>query len=110
MLKFMYETAMTGYEKLLETSRSYQSDVGDMNGMMNEFAASSETLRHNVDSIKESVGAVNIAIEESTKGITSVSEATVNITTSVDDIGAEANANLNVANGIDTEVNRFKLN
>ena len=110
MLKFMDETAMTGYEKLLETSRSYQSDVGDMNGMMNEFAASSEALRHNVDSIKESVGAVNIAIEESTKGITSVSEATVNITTSVDDIGAEANANLNVANGLDTEVNRFKLN
>ena len=110
MLKFMDETAMTGYEKLLETSRSYQSDVGDMNGMMNEFAASSEALRHNVDSIKESVGAVNIAIEESAKGITSVSEATVNITSSVDDIGAEANANLDVANGLDTEVNRFKLN
>ncbi|MBO5098475.1 MAG: methyl-accepting chemotaxis protein [Agathobacter sp.] len=110
MLKFMDETAMTGYEKLLETSRNYQSDVGDMNGMMNEFANSSDALKTNVDSIKESVAAVNIAIEESAKGITSVSEATVNITTSVDDIGMEANSNLDIANGLDSEVNRFKLN
>ena len=110
MLKFMDETAMTGYEKLLETSRNYQSDVGDMNGMMNEFANSSDALKNNVDSIKESVAAVNIAIEESAKGITSVSEATVNITTSVDDIGMEANSNLDIVNGLDSEVNRFKLN
>jgi methyl-accepting chemotaxis protein len=110
MLKFMDETAMTGYEKLLETSRNYQSDVGDMNNMMVEFAQSSESLKVNVDSIKESVASVNIAIEESAKGITSVSEATVNITTSVDDIGMEANSNLDIANGLDSEVNRFKLN
>lgn len=110
MVKFMDETAMTGYEKLLETSQNYQSDVGNMNEMMNDFATSSVTLKSNVDSIKESVASVNIAIEESAKGITSVSEATVNITTSVDDIGAEANSNLDIANGLDSEVNRFKLN
>lgn len=110
MLKFMDETAMTGYEKLLETSRNYQSDVGEMNSMMAEFAHSSESLKNNVDSIKESVASVNIAIEESAKGITNVSEATVNITTSVDDIGMEANSNLDIANGLDSEVNRFKLN
>lgn len=109
MLAFMDETAMTGYEKLLETSRNYQTDVGNMNEMMNEFASSSENLKVNVDSIKESVSAVNIAIEESAKGITSVSEATVQITTSVDDIGMEANANLDIATGLDSEVNRFKL-
>ncbi len=110
MIAFMDETAMTGYEKLLQTSKDYQSDVGDMNQMMTEFAASSESLKNNVEAIKESVNAVNIAIEESAKGITNVSEATVNITTSVDDIGMEANSNLDIANGLDSEVNRFKLN
>ncbi len=110
MVLFMDETAMTGYEKLLETSKDYQNDVGDMNQMMTDFAESSESLRSHVEVIKESVNAVNIAIEESAKGITSVSEATVNITTSVDDIEAEANTNLDIANGLDSEVNRFKLN
>ena len=110
MIRFMDETAMTGYEKLLVTSKDYQNDVGNMNEMMTEFAVSSETLKTNVDAIRDSVNAVNIAIEENTKGINNISEATVNITTSVDDIGTEANANLDIANGLDTEVNRFKLN
>lgn len=110
MIQFMDETAMTGYEKLLETSKDYQNDVGEMNEMMTEFAASSEGLKGNIESIKDAVGAVNIAIEENTRGINNVSEATVNITSSVDDIGMEANSNMDIANGLDTEVNRFKLN
>ena len=110
MIQFMDETAMTGYEKLLVTSKDYQNDVGNMNQMMTEFASSSESLKVNVDAIRDSVNSVNIAIEENTKGINNISEATVNITTSVDDIGAEANSNLDIANGLDTEVNRFKLN
>ena len=110
MLVFMDETAMGGYEKLLLTSKDYQSDVGDMNQMMAEFAASSESLKANIETIRESVNAVNIAIEENARGISSVSEATVNITSSVADIGMEANSNLDIANGLDTEVNRFKLN
>ena len=110
MIQFMDETAMAGYEKLLETCNDYQNDVGSMNEMMTEFATSSENLKVNVDAIRDSVNSVNIAIEESAKGISNVSEATVNITTSVDDIGAEANSNLDIANGLDTEVNRFKLN
>lgn len=109
MIRFMDETAMTGYEKLLETSKNYQSDVGNMNQMMTDFAASSDTLKNNVEMIRESVNAVNITIEESAKGINSVSEATIQITTSVDDIGCEANSNLDIANGLDSEVNRFKL-
>ena len=80
-----------------------------MNQMMTEFAISSEGLKTNVDAIRESVNAVNIAIEENTKGINNISQATINITTRVDDIGAEANSNLDIANGLDTEVNRFKL-
>ena len=110
MIQFMDETAMTGYEKLLVTSKDYQNDVGNMNQMMTEFASSSENLKNNVEAIRDSVNSVNIAIEENTKGINNISEATVNITTSVDDIGTEANSNLDIASGLDTEVNRFKLN
>ncbi len=109
MIQFMEETAMSGYEKLLETSQSYQTDVGEMNQIMMEFAISSEALKQNVEIIRESVSAVNIAVEENTNGITNVSEATINITSRVDDIGIEANTNLDIANGLDTEVNRFKL-
>ncbi len=110
MVVFMEETAMAGYEKLLDTSNDYQNDVGNMNDMMKEFASSSENVKRNMDAIKDSIEAINIAIEENAKGISNISELTVNITTSVDDIGMEANSNLDIANGLDSEVNRFKLN
>ena len=110
MLKFMNETAMMGYEKLLETSGSYQSDVGDMNGMMEKFASESEQIKRSIDQIREAVSAVNVAVEESAKGIENVSEMSVDITTSVADIGNEANSNSDIANQLNAEVNKFKLN
>jgi len=109
MLTFMEETAMTGYEKLLETSEEYRKNVGDMNGMMREFATGSQQLRENVDNIKDAIEAVNIAVEESTKGIGNVAETAVNLTSAVADIGTEADTNMDVAQQLNAEVNKFKI-
>lgn len=109
MLIFMNETAMAGYEKLLETSGSYQSDVNSLNQMMQEFSSESGLLKANMDSIRAAVEAVNIAVEESAKGVTNVTKMSVNLTASVGDIGNEANTNIDIANCLDTEVNKFKL-
>jgi len=109
MLDFMDKTAMAGYEKLLETSDSYQSDVGDMSGMMQQFAGESEQIKYSIDQIKEAISAVNVAVEESAKGVTNVTTMSVDLTTSVGDIGAEANGNMDIAKLLNTEVGKFKL-
>jgi len=109
MLTFMEETAMAGYEKLLETSEEYRKNVGDMNGMMRDFADGSQQLRENIDNIKEAIESVNIAVEESTKGIGNVAETAVNLTSAVSDIGTEADANMGVAEQLNAEVNKFKI-
>lgn len=109
MLKFMDETAMRGYEKLLETSGNYQNDVGEMNGIMQKFANESDQVKESIDQVKEAISAVNIAVEESVKGITNVTEMAVDLTSSVGDIENEANSNMNIASQLNTEVNKFKL-
>ena len=109
MLTFMEETAMTGYEKLLETSEEYRKNVGDMNGMMREFAGGSQQLRENIDNIKEAIESVNVAVEESTKGIGNVAETAVSLTSAVADIGTEADANMDIAQQLNAEVNKFKI-
>lgn len=109
MLQFMDEIAMSGYEKLRETSGNYQHDVGNMNNMMQTFANESNEVKGNVDQIKEAISAVNIAVEESTKGVTNVTEMAVDLTTSVSDIGNEANSNKDIASQLNAEVNKFKL-
>ncbi len=109
MMAFMDKTAMGGYEKLLITSESYQSDVGKMNQMMLEFAADSEQLKTSMDHIREAVEAVKNAVGESAVGVTNVTEKAVDLTVSVGDIGMEANSNMDIAGQLNQEVNKFKL-
>lgn len=109
MLTFMDETAMSGYEKLLETSQNYQNDVENMNHLMQNFASRSDQLKVNMDDIKEAVGAVTIAVEETAKGVTNVTEMAVDLTSNVQGIGEEADSNMGIANQLSEEVNKFKL-
>ena len=109
MINFMNETAMGGYEKLLETSEDYQNDVGSMNEMMQRFAAESKEVKYSMDSIKEMVEGVKTAVGESTLGISNVSEMTAALTSSVSDIGHKANSNMNISEQLNNEVGKFKL-
>lgn len=109
MLTFLDETAMNGYEKLLETSKNYQSDVHDLSQKMQEFADESGQIKRSIDEIKASISTVGIAVEESAKGVSNVTEMSVDITTSVSDIENEANSNMSIANLLNSEVSKFKL-
>lgn len=109
MITFMNVTAIGGYEKLLETSESYQSDAGDMNDMMQHFAAKSESLKGNMNEIKQALEDVKIAVGESALGITHVAETAVRLTGNVGDIGKEADSNLDTASQLNVEVGKFKL-
>ena len=62
-----------------------------------------------MDNIKDSIEAANIAVEESARGISNVSEISVSLTSSVSDIQDKAHGNLDIASMLNNEVNRFKL-
>ena len=109
MLTFIDETAMKGYEQLLETSGNYRNDVGDISTMMNEFAAESASVKESIDQIQEAISAVNIAVEESARGITGVTETSVGLTVNVKDIKEEAAVSQEIAEQLNAEVNKFKL-
>ncbi len=109
MIEFLDEVAMAGYDKLLETSESYRDDVASTGSVMQEFAAASEQLRENVDSIREAINAVNIAVEECAEGIVNVTVSSAEITDAVGVIDDEANSNKDVADDLDKEVGKFKL-
>lgn len=109
MIRFMNETAMAGYERLLDNSLNYKNDVGHLSETMNDFADESMHLNTNIDSIKEAVDAVNIAVEESAKGIVGVTEMASNMTRSMESIKGEAEGNRDIAGQLEAEVGKFKL-
>ena len=109
MIRFVDETTMGGFAQLQETSFGYKEDVHEMSSTMQDFTASCQELKSSMDNIKESIEAANIAVEESAKGISNVSEISVSLTTSVSDIQEKAHGNLDIASMLNGEVNRFKI-
>lgn len=109
MLVFIDETTMGGFQQLQNTAYDYKEDIHVMSSTMQDFTASCQELKSNMDAIKESVESANIAVDESAKGISNVSELSVSLTTSVSDIQTKANGNMDIANMLNQEVNRFKL-
>ncbi|MCM1288304.1 MAG: methyl-accepting chemotaxis protein [Clostridium sp.] len=109
MIQFMNHTAIQGYEKLLETSESYQDNVGDMQGMMQQFAAESEQLKSNMNDIKDALDAVKITVSECAAGVMNVTETAVELTGNVSDIEKEADFNLGIVDKLNAEVGKFKL-
>lgn len=109
MIAFMNNTAIQGYEKLLETSENYQHNVGNMHEMMQHFASVSERLKKNMNEIKESLDDVKTAVGECAIGITNVTETTVDLAGNVSDIEKEANLNLEIVGRLNAEVGKFKL-
>lgn len=109
MVDFLENVAISGYDSLLDTSEAYKKNVDDMGKMMRDFADRSGVLRENISNIREAVEAVNIAVEESTKGVTNVTEVSVNLTASVSEIENAANSNMDIASQLNTEVSKFKI-
>ncbi len=109
MVQFIEENAMEGYRKLLTMSEDYYKDAEDIYNAMDHFAEESRQLKASVDVMKESFQAVNIAVEESAKGVINVSEKTVALSGGISDIGKTANSNKQIAEQMESEVNKFKL-
>ena len=109
MVEFAGITAMDGYQQLVEMSEFYSKDAGDMNAFMEDFTSAAGELQKAMDEIKESTTAVSAAVEESAKGIVNVAEMSTDLTGSVGDIQKAADHNNEIADLLDTEVKRFKL-
>lgn len=109
MIEFVRNATEEGFGGLVATSENYATDANAMRAMMEQFARTAEELRSTMDGIRESISAVNIAVEESAKGIAGVSESSVQLTGNVNDIQSEASDNNGIAEDLATEVGRFKL-
>lgn len=109
MIEFVRNSTEDGFGGLVATSENYATDANAMRAMMEQFAQTAEELRSTMDGIRESISAVNIAVEESAKGIAGVSESSVQLTGNVNDIQSEASDNNGIAEDLATEVGKFKL-
>ncbi len=109
MVQFIENTAMAGYQDLLDTSKKYQKDAEHIYTDMDKFARNSQQLQQNIDSIKESVETVNIAVEESAKGVVNVAEMSIDLSGRMEGVGNKAHENMDISMELKNEVDKFKI-
>ncbi len=109
MIEFVEETAMKGYSDLVHTSEEYFQESGKINSMMMEFRGQAQQLQSNMDQIRQVMEAVSHSVEESTSGVSRISEMSSSINENVADIEGQADTNMDIANRLDIEVNKFRL-
>lgn len=109
MTEFMEEAALKGYSDLVQTSEQYTAETGKINDMMQLFGEQAQQLQNNMDRIRQVMDAVNTSVEESAHGVVRISEMSTNINDNVKDIEGQADTNMDIANMLDIEVNKFRL-
>ncbi len=109
MVKFVEEVAMKGYSDLVKTSEEYNEESGKINQMMQEFSNEAQQLQNNMDQIRQLMEAANQSVEESAHGVGRISDMSSSINDNVKNIEGLANTNMDIANMLDAEVNKFRL-
>ena len=109
MIDYVNDTTVKCYEKLVDACGDYSNDSAKISSMMQRFKNQALSLQENMDTISNAVTEVNIAVEESTNGIYSISETAINISGNVTDIQVEADKNLEIAGQLQSEVDKFKI-
>ena len=105
----LLEMNEAGRETVVSITDAYQHDIMDMSKSMGDFADNSQQVQSSISSIKESVDAINIALEENAQGITNVTHAAVGLANAMSDIDSEALSNLDISNALFEEVNKYKI-
>lgn len=109
MVHFMEETAMEGYRRLFTASEEYFNDAENIYKSMDHFAKEAEQMEGDMDIIKETLQAINIAAEESAQGICNVSGAIADLSESISSIESKAEGNKEIASQMENEVKKFKI-
>ena len=108
MIEFINETVLKDYENFVGVADQYNSDADNMNEILSRFAKMSMDLATNMNDVTEGINGIAVAVDESAKGI---SEAAGNTSAFVDaskSISGEINTNLQIADQLKGEVDKFK--
>lgn len=109
MLEYLEKTTLVGYDKLVATGTDYQTDIQGIYEMVNRLRNYSEASLENMRNTKTAIDSVTVAVSESAKGVSDVTEVMQELMLVVDSVADTANENEQIADLLDKEVNRFIL-
>ena len=105
----LLENNENGRTSMRSLTDAYTEDIGDMVGAMNEFAENSSQANSAMRAMRESIEAINIAVNEMANGVVNSTASATDIAQNLEDIGKEALTNLDIAGEISGEVGKYEI-
>lgn len=108
MLEFVDATVLKDYDKFVEIAQYYKKDLDYLEEILDKFAVQAEEVRSNTAVLKDGMGGIATAVEESTRGIVMAADATSGLVNNLTSIRAEMTDNHRIADELRQEVNKFR--
>lgn len=108
MISFINATVLTDYNSFVDVSTQYAKDADEMGNLLIGFKEIADRVHQNMESMNTGMNDISIAIDENTKGVTSVAENTVDLVDSISQIQQETECTQKISAELDSEVSRFK--
>lgn len=108
MLEFVDATVLKDYDQFVEIARYYKKDLDYLEKILDTFAVQAEEVKGNTADLKEGMGGIATAVEESARGIVMAADAASELVDNLASIQAEMTDNHRIANELRQEVNKFR--
>lgn len=109
LLKFIDETVLKDYSKLIQTGEQYDKDADSVNNFMLDFSALAEELSASINGIINAITEVAETVNDGARGVTEISSKASTINSKLDDVKASAEANKENAEQLKEIVAKFKF-
>ena len=90
LLKFIDETVLKDYSKLMETGEQYNNDADSVNNFMLDFSALAEELNSSISGIINAIGEVANTVSDGARGISEISNKASSINEKLDTVKSSA--------------------
>ena len=107
MMDFLDEQTMFGYRQLIETGNSYSTDAENFYNAMDVCMKQASELAREIETIKQSMSGILVAVEESTKNIESVTESVSDLSKDLYENKEQSENNLKATGNLEEEVKKF---
>lgn len=107
MLNFLNEQTLYGYGQLIETGNQYSNDAENFYGVMDDCMKQANQLAMEIETIKQSMTGILLAVEESTRNIESVTESVTDLSDDLYKNKEQSESNLKATDNLENEVHKF---
>lgn len=108
MLNFVDEKVIQDYDGFVEVANQYQADADHVNNILNEFASKSSGIETTMSTMSNSLENISVAVDESAKGVASVTENAVKLVNAISSIQQATEQSQDISRKLQDETSRFE--